>query len=214
MLTVWGRRSAFNVQKVLWLIGELELDHHHIDAGGAAGGLDTPDFLAMNPTGRIPVIDDDGTIVWESHTILRYLAARHGAGRFWSADPARRSHIERWMDWGHTRLEPAFMDLFWGYYRTPEDRRDAAFIADAMARSTACFRLLNDQLTGKAYLAGDALTLADIPSATTLYRYFELDIERPRLPAVEAWYARLCDRLAFRQHIMLDFSDLKGRLDY
>ena len=214
MLTVWGRRSAFNVQKVLWLIGELNLDHRHIDAGGAAGGLDTPDFLAMNPTGRIPVIDDDGTIVWESHTILRYLAARHGAGTFWSSDPAHRSDIERWMDWSQTALQPAFMDLFWGFYRTPEDRRDVAFIADAMARCTACFRLLDGQLTDKAYLAGDALTLGDIPVATSLYRYFEMDIERPTLPGVEASYARLCERPAYREHIMLDFSDLKGRLDY
>ena len=92
MLKIWGRRSSFNVQKVMWLIGELELAHEHIDAGGSAGGLDTPAFLAMNPHGRIPVIADGDAIVWESHAVLRYLAARYGAGRFWSDDPvaARR----------------------------------------------------------------------------------------------------------------------------
>jgi glutathione S-transferase len=82
MLKVWGRRSSFNVQKVMWLIGELGLAHEHIDAGGAFGGLDTPAFLAMNPHGRIPVIRDELATVWESHAILRYLAARDNAGRF------------------------------------------------------------------------------------------------------------------------------------
>ena len=82
MLTVWGRRSSFNFQKVMWLIGELGIEHRHIPAGGQFGGLDTPEFKAMNPLGRIPVIDDDGMIVWESHAILRYLAARYGRDNF------------------------------------------------------------------------------------------------------------------------------------
>jgi len=82
MLTVWGRRSSFNLQKVMWLVGELELPHKHIPAGGDFRLNDTPEFLAMNPHGRVPVIDDNGTIVWESQTILRYLAAKYGRERF------------------------------------------------------------------------------------------------------------------------------------
>jgi glutathione S-transferase len=114
MLTVWGRRSSFNLQKVMWLVGELGLEHRHIEAGGRFGGLDTPEFTAMNPHGRVPVIDDDGTIVWESHAILRYLAARHG--RFWSDDPGARSQVDRWMDWSQTALQPDFlMGVFWGF---------------------------------------------------------------------------------------------------
>ncbi|MEQ8334049.1 glutathione S-transferase [Nisaea sp.] len=125
MLKVWGRRSAFNVQKVMWLIGELGLPHYHTDLGGAAGGLDDPAFLAMNPHGRVPVIDDDGTIVWESHAILRYLAAVHGDAALWPDDPAKRSEADRWMDWAQTSLQPAFLTgIFWGYYRTPEAQRD------------------------------------------------------------------------------------------
>ena len=124
MLKVWGRRSSFNVQKVMWLIGELELAHEHIDAGGAFGGLDTPDFLAMNPHGRIPVIRDDTATIWESHAILRYLAARHGAGRFWSDDPVVRAVVDGWMDWSHTALQPDFLvGVFWGFYRMPEEKR-------------------------------------------------------------------------------------------
>ena len=214
MLKVWGRRSAFNVQKVLWFIGELDLQYQHIDAGGSAGGLDVGEFLAMNPTGHIPVIDDGGTIVWESHTILRYLAARHGAKDFWPADPGERSLAERWMDWSQTSLQPAFMDLFWGWYRTPEDQRDTAFVERARERCATCFQLLDTWLAERRFLAGDRITLADLPAGTSLYRYFELDIDRPSLPHVEAWYARLAKRPAYRNHVMIPFDDLKGRLDY
>ena len=214
MLRVWGRRSAFNVQKVLWLIDELGLDHDHVDAGGAAGGLDRPEFLAMNPMGRVPVIDDGGTIVWESHSILRYLAARHGAGRFWSDDPGERSRAERWMDWAQTSLQPAFMDLFWGYYRTADDKRDWLDIAHALDRCRACYDMLDERLAGSPYLAGETFTLADIPAGTSLYRYHELDIEHPPLPHMEAWYARLAERPAYRRHIMRPFDELKGRQAY
>src|SRR4030088_3067317 len=116
MLKAWGRRSSFNLQKVMWLIGELELPHEHIDAGGQFGGLDTPAFRAMNPHGRIPVIQDDAATVWESHAILRYLAARHGAGRFWSDDPVARAAVDGWMDWSHTALQPDFLvGVFWAF---------------------------------------------------------------------------------------------------
>ena len=127
MLTVWGRRSSFNLQKVMWLVGELGIEHLHIEAGGRFVGLDTPEFRAINPHGRVPVIDDDGTIVWESHAILRYLAARYGRGSFWSDDAATRSLSDRWMDWAQTSLQPDFLlGVFWGFYRTPEPQRDLA----------------------------------------------------------------------------------------
>jgi len=125
MLKVWGRRSSFNVQKVMWLVGEFELAHEHIDAGGKFGGLDTPAFLAMNPHGRVPVIADDKATVWESHAILRYLAARHGTGHFWSGDPVTRARVDGWMDWSQTSLQPDFLGgVFWGFYRTPQDKRN------------------------------------------------------------------------------------------
>jgi glutathione S-transferase len=95
MLKIWGRRSAFNVQKAMWAIGELELPHEHVNAGGDAGGLDDPWFREMNPHGRIPVIDDDGLILWESNSIIRYLGAKYGDGRLWNPDPAERSFADR-----------------------------------------------------------------------------------------------------------------------
>ena len=213
-LTVWGRRNAFNVQKVLWLVGELGLAHRHVDAGGPFGGLDTPEFLALNPNGRVPVIRDGATVIWESHSILRYLAARHAPGNFWSEDPADRSHVDRWLDWGQTTLQPAFMELFWKYYRTPEAQRDWTAVRDAQARTAAAFRLLDRHLADRPYVTGDRLTLADIPAGTALFRYFGLDLDRPALPNVEAWYQRLGERAAYRAHVAIPFEELKGRLAF
>jgi glutathione S-transferase len=231
MLTIWGRRSAFNVQKVLWFVGELGLAHEHIPAGGGFGINDTDSFLAMNPHGRVPVIkDEDGTIVWESHAILRYLAARHGRPRYWDEDPARRSQAERWMDWSQASLQPAFLTgVFWNFYRTPEAQRNWKLIRENLDLCGRYFRLLDDVLRTRPFLAGDEFTLADIPAGTCLYRYFELDIERIanerianeriageplEIPRVESWYARLRQRPAYRQHVMIHFEDLYWRLEY
>ncbi|HUZ63194.1 MAG TPA: glutathione S-transferase [Acetobacteraceae bacterium] len=215
MLTVWGRRNSFNVQKVMWLVGELGLPHRHIDAGGAFGRLDTPGFLAMNPHGRVPMIDDGGQIVWESHAILRYLGARYGGGTIWATEPFERSLADRWMDWAQTSLQPDFLTgVFWGFYRTPEDRRDWPAIHSKVAACARHFRLLDRHLADRLYMAGDRLTMADLPAGTALYRYFNLEIDRPAVPHVEAWYERLASRAAYREHVMIPFEDLRGRLDY
>jgi glutathione S-transferase len=215
MLRVWGRRSSFNTQKVLWLLDELGLAYEHIPAGGDFGLLDTPEFLALNPHGRVPVIEDDRAVVWESHSCLRYLAAKYGRGTLWSDDPAERATAEGWMDWAQTALQPAFlMGVFWGYYRTPEAQRNLSAIRRNLGRCAEYFGLLDGMLANRPFLLGDRLTLADIPIGTHLYRYFELDIERPDIPHVTAWYERLQERPAYREHIMLPFGELFGKLDY
>jgi glutathione S-transferase len=207
MLKVWGRRSAFNVQKVMWLLGELGLPHQHVPAGGSFGVIATPEFLAMNPHGRIPLIEDvDGTRVWESHSILRYLAARYGGEALWPQDPGQRSGVDRWMDWSLSSLQPAFISgVFWGLCRTPEPLRDVTNIDQQIALCGQYFQLLDKVLAGQDFLAGDSLSLADIPAGAILYRYHEMDIRRPRVPNVEAWYARLRSRPAYREHVMLPF---------
>lgn len=215
MLKIWGRRNSFNVQKVLWLVGELGLPHEHVPAGGSFGKIGSPEFLALNPHGRVPVIDDAGKVVWESHAILRYLAARFGQDRFWSDDAGARSDDDRWMDWAQTALQPAFLtDIFWAYYRTPEAQRDWSVIDRGIERCSRYFRLLDRWLDGKSYMLGDRLGLADIAVGTHLYRYFSLDIERPHVPNVEAWYRRLQARAPYREHVMIPFDDLHGRLDF
>jgi glutathione S-transferase len=215
MLKIWGRASSFNAQKVLWLADELGLSYEHIPAGGSFGRLDEPAFRAINPHGRVPVLEDDGLAIWESHAILRYLAAKYGSALFWSDDPATRSLADRWMDWSQTTLQPDFlMGVFWGYYRTPDSQRDWPAINRSTTRCADHFRLLDAMLTTRPFLLGNALSLADIPIATSLYRYFELDIERPAVPNVCAWYERLQRRPAYRARVMLPFDELRGRLAY
>ena len=213
MLKVWGRRRSFNVQKVMWLVGEIGLAHQHIDAGGDFGGLDAPAYRVMNPHGRVPVIQDGDVTVWESHAILRYLAARHGAGRFWSDDPAARARVDGWMDWSQTALQPDFLiGVFWGFFRTPEDKRNWPAIRSALARCVVNFEKLERLLEGGSFLLGEELSLADIAAGTSLYRYFELEIDRPHLPLVERWYRTLQQRPAYREHVMIPFDELRGRL--
>lgn len=215
MLKVWGRRSSFNVQKVLWLVGELELPHQHMPAGGDHGGLNDPDFLTMNPHGRVPVIDDDGVVVWESHAILRYIAAQYGGPRWWPEAPSARAEADSWMDWAQTALQPAFLTgVFWGWYRTPEAQRDTAAIEAALAACACHFTLLDRILADWPFLGGGAPSLADIPAGAHLYRYYELEIDRPATPNVEAWYARLRERPAYREAVMVPFGEMKGRLAY
>lgn len=215
MLRIWGRRDSFNVQKVMWLVGELGLAHEHIPAGGSFGGLDDPGFRAMNPHGRVPVIDDDGVVVWESHAVLRYLAARYGAGTFWADDPAERSRADRWIDWSATTLQPDFLNgVFWGFYRTPEAQRDEAAVAAKVAACARHMQQLDRALAERPWLGGDRFGLADIPAGTNLFRYYGVAVERPWVPRVEAWYRRLQQRPAYREHVMLPFGHLYGRLDY
>jgi len=215
MLRVWGRRSSFNTQKVLWLVGELGIAHEHVPAGGDFGRLDDPDFRALNPHGRVPVIEDGDTVVWESHACLRYLAAVYGKGSYWVEDPAARSLVDRWMDWSHTTLQPDFlMGVFWGYYRTPATQRNMDAVNKHIAACGRHFRLLDGMLATQPFLLGDRLSLADITAGTALYRYFGIDIERPPVPHVDAWHRRLQDRPAYREHVMVPFGDLFGKLDY
>jgi glutathione S-transferase len=214
MLRIWGRRSAFNVQKALWMIGELGLPHEHIDAGGSAGGLDMREFLAMNPHGRVPVIADGDITIWESHSIVRYLAAKYGAGTLWSEDPAERSLADRWMDWAQTSLQVDFMQLFWTYYRTPEALRDRRKIDAAAKYCVEHYRLLDRWLGRSRFLAGDAFTIGDIPAATSLHRYFEMGFPTPGVPNVRRWYAELAERPAYREHVMRPFDELYGRLAF
>ncbi len=199
----------------MWLIGELGLSHDHIPVGGKFGGLDAPEFLKMNPHGRIPCILDEETVVWESHAILRYLAAQYGCPMFWSNDARDRSQIDEWMDWLQTILQPDFLTgVFWGFYRTPESQRDWNAIQESIERSNKHFQLLDTVLENRSFLSGNAIGLADISVGTTLYRYFSLEIERPVMPNVERWYRQLQSRKPYQEHIMVNFKDMEGRLDY
>ncbi|MCY6381098.1 glutathione S-transferase family protein [Hoeflea prorocentri] len=215
MLTLLGRRTSSNVQKVAWLLAELDIEHRHIELGGAFGGLDTPEFRMMNPHGKVPVLKDGDLVVWESHAILHYLAAAYGAGRFWSEDPGERSQVDQWVDWAQTVLQPDFLlGVFWGFYRTPEEHRDCDAIDKAVERCASHFKLVDRLLEEKDWLLAPEPTLADIVIGTHLYRYFELEIQRPEILNVRKWYDRLQQRETYRQHVMVPFDELYGRLSF
>ena len=206
MLKVYGRANSANVQKVTWACAEMGVAYDRVDMGMQYGGNDTPEYLAMNPNGRVPTIDDDGFILWESNSIVRHLAAKNDPGGLMPSDPRVRADAERWMDWQLSTLGPAFFDMFWGLVRLSEAERDYDAIEQSRAETAKLFGFMDAQLAGRQFLVADNLTIGDIPFAGFAYRWFELDIERPSLPNFEAWYERLCDREGYREHIMVGLS--------
>ena len=210
MLKVWGRKTSINVQKVMWTVGELGLPHERIDAGGPFGGLDTPKFAKLNPNRLVPVIDDDGFVLWESNAIVRYLAAVHGHGRLGTVDERQRALADQWMEWADTMLySDLIVTVFLGLIRTPAQDRNAATIEKAAMRAGERLAILDAQLAGRSYILGDQPTAADIGCGSLMYRYFTLDIPRPRLGNVETWYQRLAGRKAYQDHVMIDYEAMK-----
>jgi len=201
MLKILGRKTSSNVQKVLWCCSELDIPFEREDVGGPFGKNNTPEYLARNPNGLVPTIDDDGFILWESNAIVRYLCAKHGAGKLWQSDLARRADADRWMDWQQTTLAPPMGVLFRGLLRQPPEVIDAEQMNGAMQKATAAMRILDAQLALHSFVAGDTLTMGDIALGNAAHRWFSLPRERPELPNVAKWYARLNDRPAYRQHI-------------
>ncbi|MCW5771799.1 MAG: glutathione S-transferase family protein [Rhodospirillaceae bacterium] len=206
MLKIWGRANSINVQKVMWAVAELNLPHERIDAGGPFGGLDQPGYKALNPNSRVPTIDDNGVIVWESNAVVRYLAARYGAGKLWPIDPAQRSEADRWMDWQQTTIGPDMFPVFWGLIRTPPEKRDLGTIKAAADRLGNSWTMLDRLLADRPFVAGKELTMGDIPVGCAYWRYTKLDVAKPDLSHCDAWHRRLLERDGFRQHVAQPLS--------
>jgi glutathione S-transferase len=205
MLKIWGRVNSVNVKKAMWCVAELGLPHERIDAGMQFGVVNTPEYRKMNPTGLVPTIDDDGFTLWESHSIVRYLCAKHSAGKLSPTDLKVRADAERWMDWAFT-FQGAMRNVFWGLIRTPPEKRDAKAIAEGRTKTIALLPVLEQALAGNPYVAGKSFTMGDIPIGCEVQRYMHVPIERPRFPAVEAWYARLLERPGFVKHVDLPLT--------
>jgi len=201
MLTIWGRTTSSNVQKVLWLCTELGIEYERLDWGGKFGGNDAPSYRAMNPNGLVPTVKDGELIIWESNTILRYLCAVYGGAALHPTDPAQRSQVERWMDWQLSRLNAPLGGLLQGYYRTPEPQRDFPTLARYRLEAIALWEMVERQLDAHDYLAGDAFTLADIGIGIWAHRWFQYPIERPESLNLSRWYARLQPRPGFAAHV-------------
>ncbi len=206
MLKIWGRPYSSNVIPVIWTAAELGLDYHLELAGGSFGKLDTDDYAQINPNRMIPSIQDGDFALWESRAIIRYLCERYGAGSLYPDDIKTRAIADQWMEWCGTRAFAPVIQAFFATVRTEPDQRDPALIKKHQHDAAEVLPLLDAHLKHQRYVAGDTFTMADIPLGTVAYRYYNIDIERPSLPNIEAWYATLCDRPAYQQHVMRFFG--------
>lgn len=201
MLRVWGRKNSINVQKVMWCVGELGLEHERIDAGLQYGVVNEDSYRDLNPNALVPTLEDGDLTVWESHAVVRYLCATYSNGDMWPEDPAARSVADRWMDWLYTHFFLPHRVVFWGLIRTPEADRDMDAIRNQIKEGGERLKVLDAQLEGKSFIAGEALTIGDVPMGCMAHRWFTMDIDRPSLPNVETWVARLRERPAFHEHV-------------
>ncbi|WP_386139816.1 glutathione S-transferase family protein [Xanthomonas arboricola] len=200
-ITLWGRRNSSNVRKVLWCAEEAGLPYTSIEVGGAFGRNDTPEYRALNPNGLVPTMQDGELVLWESNAIVRYLAAQYAPALYPQA-PAERALGDRWMDWTTSTFAGVFRDLFWGVLRTPEPERDPARIAAALAHSGDLLARADAALAQQPYLSGAQFAMGDIPLGSFIYAWFEMPIERPELPHLQAWYQRLRARPAYQRGVM------------
>jgi glutathione S-transferase len=204
VIKIWGRVNSVNVQKVLWCCDELGLPYDRIDAGLQHGRNNEPEYLAMNPNGRVPTLEDGDFVLWESKSILRYLAMEYGASHpdLYPAAPRVRASIDRWLDWTLSTLQPAERNVFWGMVRTPAAERDMAAIQKGADACGALWRMLDTHLAGRQYAEGDAFSIADLVLGAYCRRYLDLDgIQRPDLPALRKWYEGIKQRPAFQRYV-------------
>lgn len=206
MLKLWGRLNSINVQKPVLVLEELGLAYERTDAGLQFGVNKTPDYLAMNPNGLVPTLDDDGFVLWESNAIVRYLCAKYAEGTLWPQDLKIRADADRWMDWQTATLSGAMGPGFMGLVRTPPEKRNADAIAASVATTTRLVAMLDAQLAGRDYVAGDAYTMADITLAPIMHRWFNMPCARAAAPHAERWYAGLMQRPACARVLTLPIT--------
>lgn len=207
MMTIYGRTNSVNVQKVLWCLAELSVPYTRVDAGLQHGKNKEPWYLALNPNGKVPLLTDGAFTLWESNTIVRYLAAKHGAGTLWPTSPETRALAERWMDWQLSVLMAPLSMVFWSLIRLPAAERDAAAIERNTRETNRALELLDAHLATQPYVAGATFTMGDIPVGALAHRWLEIPgLERPPLANVRAWRERLAERPGFHAHVALPLS--------
>ena len=206
MLEIFGRRNSSNVIPVMWTVGELGLEHQRHNIGGSFGGDDTEEFARLNPNRLIPTIRDDGFVLWESMAITRYLCRTYGQGSLWPQDPRQAALADQWMDWYKSSFAIHLMPVFFNLVRTAKADCNHAVVEQGTANTIRQLAVLEAHLDGRDYVLGEQFSMGDIPLGAMMYKFYNLDIERPSLPNIEAWYARLCERPAFREHAMIAFG--------
>ncbi len=207
MLKVLGRPNSINVQKVMWLIGELGLEHERLNIGGAFGGNDQPDYLSKNPNGRIPTLEDGDAVIWESNAIVRYVAEKYGPETDWHPSSVeQRGQANMWMDWYLTTLHPPMTKIFWELIRTPEPERDKPGFDKAVEDASKFWTILDRHLASRSYVLGNTPSMGDIPVGCSSYRWLNMEFDRPSLPSIKAYHERLRARPAYQQHVMLPLT--------
>ncbi len=199
---LWGRTSSSNVKKVMWLADEMGLAYERIDAGGKFGVVNTPAYKKLNPNSRVPTIEDGDFVLWESNSIMRYLANKYGGEAFYPVEPAARASIDRWLDWQLAMLNPVEGPVFLGTIRTPPEKHDKAALAAAVAKLMPQWAIVEAHLASRPYMAGDTFSIADIALAIFAHRFLHNPfITVPPLPNISAWHGRLRPRPGFKTHV-------------
>jgi len=206
MLKILGRNNSSNVQKVLWALGELDLEYTRDDIGGPFGGNRETNYLIMNPNGLVPTLIDGDTVLWESNVIVRYLARKYAPNSLLPDSLTDLARAEQWMDWQQTVVAPAHFPVFWGLIRTAPEDRDLDAINNGRDRFEQVMTILDHHLSDSAFVGGENLSMADIPVGIMVYRWFTLDIERMELPSLHRWYQRLADRPAYKDNVMIGLT--------
>lgn len=201
-LKIWGRKAAFNVQKVLWCAEELGLVYEQVDAGQHYGKNKEPFFLAMNPNGRVPVIEVQGMALWESHAIIRFLCAHADTSGLSADDPVRWAHGDQWLDWlACTLYYPTFRNYYLYQTRTPADRKDPAIVKTMRDEVFASMTILEAQLAGRDTILGDGLSSADFSGGVIVDKFVRIEGELPSFPAIRAYHNALLKRPLFCRHV-------------
>jgi glutathione S-transferase len=207
-LKIWGRKNSVNVQKVLWCLSELDLGYERIDAGMAFGRNNEPDYLAMNPNGRVPTLVDGDFVLWESNSVMRYLARAYAPeSTLYPKAPRARAGVDRWLDWTLSTLQPVDRPVFWALVRTPVAQRDMVAIQKDADAEAVQWRIVDAQLATRRFIEGDDFTIADIALGTYARRWFGVEgINKPVLPQLDRWFAQFAGRKGFAEFVAVPMS--------
>ena len=190
----------------MWAVDELGLDYMRHNLGGTFGGLDSEEYGKLNPNRLVPTIDDDGFILWESYAIIRYLCRQYGMGTLWPQDPKQSALADQWMEWTNSRFMGTFFPVFWALIRTDKQAQNHDKITQLARATGELLQIVENNLEDKKYMVGDQISMGDIPLGSMMFKYYTLEIQRPSLPNIESWYARLCKREAYQRHAMNPFG--------